>query len=147
MPRYLLDTNILLRIADLGFLLNEDAVRFVIALKFRGDEPVITTQNLIEFWAVATRPQETNGFGWTPKKCRQEIDGFLSRFELLADKPEILYHWLNIVTDTNIRGKRAHDARLIAVMRAHAVDCVLTFDRSDFSAFTGIRAVDPPDGR
>jgi hypothetical protein len=40
-------------------------------------------------------------------------------------------------------GKPAHDARLIAVMHAHGLTVILTFDASGFSRYPGIDVVHP----
>lgn len=42
-----------------------------------------------------------------------------------------------------VRGKRAHDARLAALMQTHGVRHIHTFNVSDFVGFTGIQAVSP----
>lgn len=65
MTTFLLDTNVLLRMSDghaPNHLLAGEAVSTLLA---RRNEVYITAQNLIEFWAVATRPLDVNGLGWT----------------------------------------------------------------------------------
>lgn len=61
----LLDTNVLLRLADAQSPehgVAEAAIENLIA----GEESVfITAQILVEFWAVATRPESANGLGWS----------------------------------------------------------------------------------
>ena len=59
----LLDTNLVLRLSDALSPLRPVAQQAIEALWLRGDLPALTTQNLIEFWAVATRPAEANGLG------------------------------------------------------------------------------------
>jgi predicted nucleic acid-binding protein len=44
-----------------------------------------------------------------------------------------------------VRGKNAHDARLVAAMLVHGLTHVLTFNGKDFARFGEI-AVIPPDG-
>jgi predicted nucleic acid-binding protein len=34
-----------------------------------------------------------------------------------------------------VTGVRVHDARLVAVMQAHAIERILTFDAGDFAGF------------
>jgi predicted nucleic acid-binding protein len=58
MTAYLLDTNVLLRFSDAASPVHATAVDAVAVLLSRGDRVYITAQNLIEFWAVATRPVE-----------------------------------------------------------------------------------------
>jgi len=83
MPDHLVDTNLLLRSSDPGsasYLLAIDAITKLIA---GGTVVFITAQNLVEFWAVATRPLSANGLGWTAEQARSEIGRLLGQFRLL----------------------------------------------------------------
>jgi predicted nucleic acid-binding protein len=145
MTNFLLDTNILLRMADEGapqHLLAGEAVSILLA---RGNEVYVTAQNLIEFWAVATRPREANGFGWNTEQTASEIEQIRNRFPLLADSPEIVTRWLTLVTDQDIKGKKVHDARLVAVMQGHGVTQLLTFNTDDFKGYPNITLLHPQD--
>ncbi len=59
----LLDTNILLRLLQPHHPHCSIAERAVDALHRRHEGPAITVQNLVEFWAVITRPLDENGLG------------------------------------------------------------------------------------
>jgi predicted nucleic acid-binding protein len=145
MARILADTNIWLRIADSEALQHDCAVNAVARLLADGHEICICPQNVIEFWAVATRPVNANGLGWSPDEAAAEVEGLESRFVLLADIPEIFRRWKSLVQSDAIRGKRTHDARLAAVYLAHAVDGLLTFNGTDFDQLPGLRLHDPAD--
>ena len=145
MAKYLLDTNILLRMADERapqHLLAGETVSILLA---RRNEMYITAQNLIEFWAVATRPLEANGFGWSTPQTVAELEQIRNRFPLLADTPEIVTRWLTLVTDHDIKGKKVHDARLVAVMQVHGVTQLLTFNTDDFKGYPNITLLHPND--
>ena len=144
MARILTDTNIWLRVADPGATQHGIAVRAVTRLLSEGHELCLCPQNLIEFWAVATRPTAANGFGWTPEEVSAEIAGLEARFALLPDTPEIFTIWKGLVQSSPIRGKRTHDARLAAVYLAHRAHALLTFNADDFAAFSALRLLDPP---
>jgi predicted nucleic acid-binding protein len=78
MIKYLLDTNILLRACDpnsSSYLVAMNAVDTIIK---QGGECFITSQNLVEFWVVATRPIDVNGLGWTTSKTSTEIKQILA---------------------------------------------------------------------
>jgi predicted nucleic acid-binding protein len=92
MPVILRDTNILLRFCNPTSPRHVEVERAVSRLRLRGDLPSITTQNIVEFWAVATRPLDVNGLSWSVPKTASEIDQLLSSFPLLKDSPEILTH-------------------------------------------------------
>jgi predicted nucleic acid-binding protein len=63
---YLMDTNVLLRFADRTHPLHPTARAAVRKLRTEGHRLRATPQNFVEFWNVATRPTERNGFGLAP---------------------------------------------------------------------------------
>lgn len=103
----------------------------------------MTAQNLIEFWAVATRPREANGLGWSTQRTADEIRQILDRFALLADTPDIVRRWLTLVANYDIKGKKVHDTRLVAVMQTHGVTSLLTFNTADFKNYPDITLLHP----
>ena len=144
MATYLADTNLLLRMADPTSPQHPIATQALARLFSQGDEVYLTPQNFIEFWAVATRPVEANGFGWNSERTAKEVTELQERFPLLPDSPDIFTHWLELVKRLPIHGKRVHDARLVAVLQAHTVEHLITFNTSDFAAFSSIVSlVDP----
>ena len=143
MATYLADTNLLLRMADPASPQHPIATQSLARLLGQGDEVYLTPQNFIEFWAVATRPMEANGFGWSSERTTKEVTELQERFQLLPDLPDIFTRWLGLVKQFPIHGKRVHDARLVAVLQAHAVEHLITFNTSDFPAFSSVSLVDP----
>jgi predicted nucleic acid-binding protein len=143
MARYLLDTNVLLRAVHKTAAQHPLAVKALASLAARGESLCLTGQILVEFWAVATRPIEANGFGWEPDLAEAEIERLLNEFALLEETPAIFTHWLQLVTSQHVLGKKVHDARLIAVMQAHGTTHLLTFNREDFVRYSGIVLVHP----
>jgi predicted nucleic acid-binding protein len=121
MTNYLLDTNILLRSSDADSPFQNIADLAVGKLLTRKDQPYITSQNIIEFWVVATRPKTVNGLGWTIQQTYGEIEQILNQFAWLEETAEIFPHWLNLVQTYQLKGKRVHDARLVAVMLTHGI--------------------------
>src|SRR4051812_10504131 len=97
MPAYLLDTNRLLRFVDPASPQHPVAARAVATLVGSGHPVYITAQNLVEFWAVVTRPLSANGFGWDPPKAASEARSLQAQFPLLEDDRRILAHWFRLV--------------------------------------------------
>ena len=143
MATYLADTNLLLRLADPASPQHPIATAAFARLFRQGDEVFLAPQNFIEFWAVATRPLEANGFGWNSERTAREVAELQERFPLLPDSPDIFTRWLELVKQLPVHGKRVHDARLVAVLPAHAVEHLITFNTSDFAAFPSLSLVDP----
>lgn len=143
MATYLADTNLLLRLADPASPQHPISTQALARLLGQGDEIYLTPQNFIEFWAVATRPVEANGFGWNSARTAKEVTDFQDRFPLLPDSPDIFTRWLELVKRLPVHGKRVHDARLVAVMQAHSVQHLVTFNAADFNVFKPLSLIDP----
>lgn len=143
MNDYLLDTNVLLRMSDRTSPVNLLAGRATATLLRQQNRVYVTSQNIIEFWVVATRPAQVNGLGWSVTQARTEIEQILSQFPQLEETPQIFPHWFNLVTRYQLQGKRVHDARLVAVMLAHRITHLLTFNPDDFRSINEIVVVHP----
>lgn len=141
--RVLLDTNIVLRIAQPSHPMHSDAAESVRVLIDRGDEPCIVPQNLYESWVVCTRPTDQNGFGMSVTQTGSEIQSLRTTFTLLRDTPAILPEWERLVTTYSVLGKNAHDARLAAAAIVHSVEHLLTFNDKDFRRFTELTILTP----
>ena len=143
MTTYLFDTNIWLRLVQPASPQHTLAVEALAVLLVRGDTVALTAQNLIEFWSVASRPVAANGLGWSIAVVDQEVERLLAQAALLEDTPAIFPHWRTLVTTYGISGRRVHDARLVAVMLAHGITHLLTFNDDDFRSFREIVVVTP----
>jgi predicted nucleic acid-binding protein len=58
-----IDTNVLVRLADRQSSEHTVAVTALDRLLLRNEPLFISTQVLVEFWSVATRPESANGLG------------------------------------------------------------------------------------
>ncbi len=145
MKQYLLDTNILVRIADTSSSQHNLAVLTISEIINLNNKCLITSQVLVEFWVVATRPKEVNGLGWTPQETKEKIDKFIAQFSLLPETPAIFNNWFKLVTDYNIKGKRTHDIRLLAVMKVYQIKYLLTLNPQDFIQLPDLIIIHPRD--
>jgi predicted nucleic acid-binding protein len=139
----LADTNILLRRIHRGDEQHRQARDAINRLTKTGNRICVTSQNLIEFWAVGTRPIENNGLGLSPV----QVERILTRIERsvmrLPDSDAVYSEWRRLVVLHEVVGKKTHDARLVAAMNVHGVSHILTFNTGDFKRFVGIRAIHP----
>ena len=142
---YLVDTNVLLRAAQPSHPAHAAAVGAVRSLLTQGERLCVLAQNLVEFWAVATRPAGANGLGLEVDEAAAELDRLKAIFELLPDTAAIYPEWERLARAHEVKGKEAHDARIAAAMLAHGVTHILTFNGGDFKRFAGVTAVDPAD--
>ena len=118
---YLVDTNVLLRSVQPTHSAHDTAVNAIQMLLGRSATLCLTSQNLIEFWAVATRSIAAKGLGWTVAETMQEIAELKSFFILQPDTPVVFAEWEKLVTQYQVMGKQVHDARLISVMKTHQI--------------------------
>lgn len=142
----LVDTNIPLRIAQphhphrqvaldaLERLIRSESERFAIA-----------PQSLYEMYVVCTRPASVNGFGMAVPQARTELAATRTLFTLLPELPDVYNTWERPITSYAVSGKRAHDVRLVAFMIEHRIGRLLTFNDTDFRAFTAVKALNPFD--
>jgi predicted nucleic acid-binding protein len=140
---WLLDTNVLLRLADAQspeHAVAEAAIERLLA----GEETVfISTQVLVEFWAVATRPESANGLGWPTATTAEAIRALRDQFPLLNETPDVLDRWFELVGRFQVAGKHTHDAKLAALLLVHGVRQLLTFNTTDFPPGWGVEAMHP----
>lgn len=140
---YLIDTNVLLRVLAEDSPEHAVAMSAVKALKLGGEGLFVTPQVLIECCCAGTRPVRVNGFGWDMGLALSRVRSLMAKFPLLEDGPSIFDEWMRVVGSHAVSGKQVHDARLVAVMKAHGVTNLLTFNVDDFRAYTEIKAVHP----
>jgi predicted nucleic acid-binding protein len=134
---YLLDTTILVRLANAGDAHHAVAARAVLELHRRGEVLHVTPQVMVEFRNVATRPVAANGAGLPAVDAEAHAAAFEARFPLLPETPDIYPTWKGLVSALVVIGKQVHDARLVAVCHVHAVTHVLTFNVSHFARLAG----------
>jgi predicted nucleic acid-binding protein len=141
--RVLVDTNIHLRSAQPNHALGPQATHAVSKLIREKAAVFFCSQNIAEFWNVATRPAGMNGLGFSQGEVLKEIGGIESLLTLLPDIPAIYPAWKQLVRDRGVQGVKVYDARLVAIMRVYAVDTILTFNVADFERYGDISAVQP----
>ncbi|MCG8455336.1 MAG: type II toxin-antitoxin system VapC family toxin [Holophagales bacterium] len=142
---YLVDTNVLLRLVAEADPRHLQALSAIDVIEER-DEPLFTSsQNFIELWNVATRPVDRNGLGQTPQVAQRILSTLEASFPRLGDSDRIYEIWRGLVVRFGVSGVKVHDTRLVAVMLAHDIRRLLTFDTKDFERFSelGIEAVSP----
>jgi predicted nucleic acid-binding protein len=137
------DTNVLLRLLQPEHPQYAVASSALAGLRRRETDLCIARQNLVEFWAVATRPVAENGLGMTPLMTAGQVRVLTDLFRVLEGKPGIADAWEKLVSSHLVSGKQAHDAHLAAVMMIHGVRTILTFNVSDFRRYESIEPVDP----
>lgn len=141
----LIDTNILLRLIELESRQHEEAQAAIDQLLKSGDPLYVLLQNVSEFWNVCTRPAENNGLGLTVKQTNDELSKLEQVFDLLLDTEDVYNNWRELVVKFAVSGVKVHDAKIVAAMKAHNIENLLTFNTDDFKRYADIKAVQPKD--
>jgi len=140
----LVDSNILLRLSQPAHAEYSMASGAVDKLLLQNFDLCIVPQNLIEFWAVATRPSANRGgLGMKPDAVDVEMKWLRSLFHLLEGGAGIADNWQRLVKHHQVSGKQVHDAHLVAAMQVYGLQRLLTFNGGDFKRYPGITVLNP----
>lgn len=140
--RYLMDTNILLRLSqphDPAYQSITDSL----ALLQPGNEFCFFLQNLSEFWNACTRPTANNGYGFTIADTDRRARAIESFCIYLPDTSQVYAEWRQLVVKHEVAGVQVHDAKLAAGIKAHGLTHILTLNKRDFSRYSGLIAITP----
>lgn len=143
--RVLVDTNVLLRTADVDHQQHATCRRSLELLAGAAAEICIVPQVLYEFWVVATRPIDVNGFGMSHTQAAQSLQLLMHTYSFYGNDAGVFDLWRALVTNHAVLGKSAHDVRLVASMLSHGITHILTLNSRDFSRFKQIDVRVPDD--
>lgn len=141
--RILLDTNIVLRYSVRGDARRSQLTTHVDGLVAGGSELCIAPQSLYESWVVATRTVGANGLGLSTADARLLIHNSCAAFTLLPEPADLVDRWLTLCVRYDVKGRTAHDARIVALMSGNGVNRLLTLNVADFRRYQEIECIDP----
>jgi predicted nucleic acid-binding protein len=141
--RILVDTNVLVRLLNSADQDHGVAAQALELLNEQGHEVCIVPQIVYELWVVGTRPTASNGLGLAANDAQSAVAQFCRLFTLLRDEATIFDDWLALVAQLDVRGKSAHDARLVAAAHHHGISEIVTFNADDFRRFSVVAVRTP----
>ena len=133
--KYLVDTNIWLRIIQIENPSSVMAKNAVEVLLRQGHELHFVPQVIAEFWNACTRPADRNGFGFSHHEAKEEVERLEQLLFLCEEVPEIYPIWKMLIERYQVRGVKVHDTRLVAAMLVHDLTHLLSFNIKDFQAW------------
>ena len=108
---YLIDTNILIRLAQRNDPNRPVVLKALRELKQQNEDLCYTTQVLVEFWNVCTRPiTARGGLGLTIEVTERKAKLIEQRFRLLPESLATHQEWRRLVTLHSVKGVQVHDA-------------------------------------
>jgi predicted nucleic acid-binding protein len=108
---FLIDTNILLRIAQPSHLMHAPATQAVTRLLARNETVFFCAQNIPEFRNVATRPVSVNGLGLSHEEAWAEVLHIGGLLTLLLDSPDIYPEWKRLIRSQGTRHQTPASSR------------------------------------
>jgi len=141
----LLDTNILVRERDTTDPKHSETISCLRQLWQARWTLYVTTQTLMEYWSVATRPAESRGgLGLRPQEAERDIEYFLALHDLVEEPAGLFEQWRILVRRYQVSGRQVWDARIVAVMQMLGLTHLLTYNTADFERYAPeIRAWSP----
>lgn len=141
--KLLLDSNVLLRWADSRAPEYAQCTQAVTRLAQASNTVYVCAQVIIESYAVASRPVEANGLGFTIAEARQFLTDVEESFPCLPEPSDIGKQWTALMMRYTVIGKQAHDARIATLMLAHGIEHLVTLNPGDFARYSEITVVTP----
>ena len=139
------DTNVLLCATDRSRGFHEECRRFIAAGVSSGYHLALSGQILREYLVVATRPVEGNGLGLSSADALRNAHTFGRAPTVFCDERESVSEGLRaLATSYELKGKRLHDANVVATMLVAGIRRLITVNVDDFSVFTEIEVSLPP---
>lgn len=137
-----IDTNVLIAAAVDVHPSHGAAAAYLARIAAEGGAACISGQVCREFLVALTRgPVEGRSF--TVNEAPSVLDKPRESFVVLDEDEASLREFLDLVRRHDVKGKKLHDANIVATMRAHAVARLATLNASDFQRFEHEIAVEP----
>ncbi len=135
---FFIDTNVLLTATD-----NTRKHHFKVKKLFKsaikaGFHLAFCGQVIREYLVVATRPVDVNGFGLCPGDAVHNIMEFQKLLVTYDEKKTTAESLQHLVVKYLLKGKRIHDANIIATMKTHGIKYLITDNSADFKCFEDI---------
>lgn len=140
----LVDTSVLLEATDDRRAQHADALKLLES----GSRLTFPAQVIREYLVVATRPAAVNGLGMAMADALENVREFRRTVRLLPEEKPLLPTLLRLIEDIPCRGKRVHDAHIVAAGLVHKIPRIATLNTEDFTPFSAVvRAVTPRQAR
>lgn len=136
-----LDTNVLLAATDRSRPQHHLAQEVLLAAGHRGYHLGLSGQILREYLVVATRPLNVNGLGLSPGDALTNVEEFRRRSVLYDETEAVSGRLRQLVRDHEPRGKRIHDANVVATMLTHGLTHLVTQNPADFAGLPEVETL------
>ena len=137
-----LDTNILVYAHFPSAPWHRDALAALRRYEAAGAARWVSRQVLREYLVAVTRPQQFQQ-PQPVERALADVRDLQRRFRVANEGPEVTARLLALLTEVPTRGRRIHDANIVATMLVYGVRRVLTHNTDDFVRFAAFIEVIP----
>jgi predicted nucleic acid-binding protein len=132
-----LDTNILVYLSNEESLFHEAALEAFRNVVEKCD--IWISRQVLREYAVVMSRQEFYGKTLTPQEISSDIAKWEKSFNVIDETKEITDNLKKLLVKYDLKGKRIHDANIVASMLKFSIPLIFTFNVSDFQAFEEIQ--------
>ena len=132
------DTNVLLTATDELRPFHREAAQLLAAPAGHHRHLAVNGQVLREYLAVATRPADVNGLGLGVRDAIDNVSEFLRWLDLYDETAEVSRRLRELVLTHGLRGRRIHDANIVATMLPYDIRSLVTGNAGDFAPFEDV---------
>ncbi|MGB9683211.1 MAG: type II toxin-antitoxin system VapC family toxin [bacterium] len=100
----------------------------------------ISRQVLREYAVIMSRPGIIE-VPLSPEEIASDIEKFEDLFQVADETEEVTRILLKLIRKYGIKGKRIHDANIIATMMCNDISALLTVNIEDFEGFENIKLI------
>ena len=136
-----IDTNVLVAASVSAHPSHGVASAYLGRLVADGAPACISGQVCREFLVVLTR-QPVEGRAFTVDEALAALDTWRAACVVLEEDEAVPAELLALVRRHEVKGKQAHDANIVATMRANGLSRLATFNAGDFARFEDEIAVE-----
>jgi predicted nucleic acid-binding protein len=77
----------------------------------------------------------------SPRKVVTDIEKWEGIFQIADETEEVTNFLKELIVSYNIKGKRIHDANIIATMMVNLIETLFTLNKEDFKSFEKINLI------
>lgn len=142
---FFVDTNVVIAATDRGRASHSAALQLLGEVPRLGGHLVWSGQVKREYLVVATRPLAANGLGLAPSSAVENTERFSRLLHLLDEGEHVSRRLHELVREYALKGKRIHDANIVATMIEAGLNFLITDDSTDYRVFDTVRTLHPSD--
>lgn len=131
------DTNILVYLSNEDAPFHAGAVRKFKEFMKDGAEIWISRQVLREYAVVMSRPENVER-PLKSSEIAEDLNKWQKIFNVGDETNEVTQSLIDLLKRYDLRGKRIHDANIVATMITHDIKNIFTYNTSDFRMFKEI---------